>query len=127
MRHHFPKNRPKLKLTTTKSNQQPQRKDRYHHTNKAGAGSSKEARSYNNIIKLWEVNARYRVATEKNSDTSNMSSYGGGGYNNGNRGGGGGGHNNNNTYAERSAASRTAAPPAAKKHMLKLVILGDSG
>lgn len=48
----------------------------------------------------------------------------GGGYNN-NNGGGGYGNNNPNSYAGRSAASRS--PAKAKKHMLKLVILGDSG
>ncbi|KAL7533322.1 hypothetical protein ACHAXR_007909 [Thalassiosira sp. AJA248-18] len=45
----------------------------------------------------------------------------GGGYNNG----GGGGYGNANSYAGRSAAARS--PSTAKKHMLKLVILGDSG
>lgn len=66
------------------------------------------------INKLWEANARYRIATKTNKNIK-MSSYN-------NRGGGG----YNNTYAGRSAASRAAAP-AAKKRMLKLVILGDSG
>jgi len=48
----------------------------------------------------------------------------GGSYNNG---GGGYGHNAN-SYAGRSAArSGSGAPTTAKKHMLKLVILGDSG
>jgi len=58
----------------------------------------------------------------------------GGGYNNGNNamgsGGGGGGYGQStNSYAGRSA-SRTSSgggPTTAKKHMLKLVILGDSG
>jgi hypothetical protein len=65
-----------------------------------------------------------------------MSYGGGGGYNNtgGGYGGGGGGYPNNNyrqggggssnnSYSGRSAARG----PVGKKHMLKLVILGDSG
>ena len=46
----------------------------------------------------------------------------GGGYNNG---AGGYTNNSNSSYAGRSAAARS--PTSAKKHMLKLIILGDSG
>lgn len=57
------------------------------------------------IQKLWQASAPL-------FKKSNMSAYGGG-------------YGNTGTYSGRSAA-RTA-PPTAKKHMLKLVILGDSG
>jgi hypothetical protein len=79
---------------------------------------------------VWDSYARFRqvnTAIHNRKDT-NMSygGYGaGGGYN-----GGGGGYNNNYgqrgssaSYSSRSAGR--AAPP--KKHMLKLIILGDSG
>ncbi|KAL7551034.1 hypothetical protein ACHAWF_014235 [Thalassiosira exigua] len=49
----------------------------------------------------------------------------GGGYNGGNGGGGYYGQQNPSSYAGRSAAARS--PTTTKKHMLKLVILGDSG
>mmetsp|Transcript_16690 Transcript_16690/g.35246 ORF Transcript_16690/g.35246 Transcript_16690/m.35246 type:complete len:284 (-) Transcript_16690:198-1049(-) len=53
----------------------------------------------------------------------------GGGYSNNGMGGGGYGHNNQgpSSYAGRSAARSGSGPTVAKKHMLKLVILGDSG
>ena len=62
--------------------------------------------------------------TQSRSNSMSYGGYGAGGYNNG------GGHTNNygNRGSSASYSSRSAgraAPP--KKHMLKLIILGDSG
>ncbi len=57
--------------------------------------------------------------------------YGNSGYGNGGGGGSGGyyGRHDPNSYAGRSAAAAGRSPTTitSKKHMLKLVILGDSG